>query len=146
MYDRFGNLLNTYKNARKLSKDKGILTQTIYDICDGKFAYNKEYVFRYSGDPFNLFYTFKYFKKHINIYNKEDIFLKQCFNIKDCINYLRLNTSKGSSIQKCLNHKRQFAYGYKFYRIDDISQPDKTKIITENDYIEIFKEDSWFEI
>lgn len=129
VYDRYGNLINKYNNALEALKALLVYTQIIYDICDGKIAYNNNLVYRYEKDAFNLYYDFSYVKKHINIYDKYDNFIMQCFNIQECIRQLKLNTKRGSSIEKCLSHERKFAYGYKFFRVDDQTQPDLTKII-----------------
>ena len=57
-----------------------------------------------------------------------------CFDIQECVRQLKLNTKRGSSIQKCLSHDRKYAYGYQFFRVDDQTQPDKSKIITIDNY------------
>jgi hypothetical protein len=54
----------------------------------------------------------------------------ECYDIQECIRQLNLDTKKGSSIQKCLIHDRKYAYGYQFFRVDDSTQPDKSKIIS----------------
>lgn len=130
VYDRYGNFIKEYPDARTLSKEEKIFTQTIYDVCDGIFAYNKGFVYRYKKDNFDLYYDFSYRKKHINIYDKSDNFIMECYDIQECIRQLNLDTKKGSSIQKCLIHDRKYAYGYQFFRVDDSTQPDKSKIIS----------------
>lgn len=134
VYNRYGCFIKEYVNARELSKEQNIATQTIYDVCDGKFAYNGNFVYRYKRDSFYLYYDFSYIKKHINIYDKDNNFIMVCFDIQECIKQLKLNTKKGSSIQKCLLHDRKYAYGYQFFRVDDPTQPDKSKIITIDNY------------
>ena len=130
VYDRYGELISIYDNAKIASKELNVSTQTIYKICDGIIAYDKGLVYRYYNDDFNLYYTFeKYTSKHINIYDKNNNFIRECFDIKECIRQLNLNTTKGSSIQKCLTHERKYAYGYQFFRVSDPLQPDKTKIV-----------------
>ena len=134
VYDRYGRFIKEYDNARELSKEQNIFTQAIYDVCDGKFAYNDNFVYRYKRDSFYLYYDFSYIKKHINVYDKDNNFIMTCFDIQECIRQLKLNTKRGSSIQKCLSHDRKYAYGYQFFRVDDPTQPDKSKIITIDNY------------
>lgn len=130
VYDRYGNLLREYLNARKCSKAEKVSTQVIYDVCDGVYICNNDLVYRYKKDDFLLYYNNERKKKHINVYDKNDNFLFECFSIKECIRQLSLNTIRGSSIQKCLSHKREYAYGYQFFRVTDPTQPNVSKIVS----------------
>ena len=134
VYDRYGNFIKEYKNAKELSKETNIYSQIIYDVCDGKYAYHKGFVFRYKKDSFYLYYNFKYISKHINVYDVNDNFLMECFDVKECVRQLNLNTKRGSSIDKCITHERKYAYGYQFFRVTDPTQPDKSKIITIDNF------------
>lgn len=107
-------------------------SKNISKICSGKQKQSNGYVFRYHGEPYNLYSTIKNTNSKaisikVNQYDKDDVFIQTFNSVTLAGVYLDINNS--TSISKCCKGKLKTAYGYKWFYANDPNQPDKTKII-----------------
>ena len=107
-------------------------SKNISKICSGKQKQSNGYVFRYHGEPYNLYSTTKNTNSKaisikVNQYNKNDIFIQTFNSVTLAGIYFDINNP--TLISKCCKGKKKTAYGYKWFYANDPNQPDKTKII-----------------
>lgn len=134
-YDRYGNFISTYIGYNLASVKTDISKDQIYKCCAGKSAYAGNFVFRYSGESFYKYFYPNAFSEYINVYEKDtQNFVGMYYSLQEATR--QLNLSGTSSAYKALRKERKYAYGYCFYYANDPTQPDKTKIISN----EIIKE------
>lgn len=132
-YDRYGNFITTYIGYESASKSTKINREQIYKTCAGKSAYAGDYVFRYSGESFYKYFYPNEFINYVNVYKKDtNDFVGTYYSLNESLR--KLNISGYSSAYKALRKERKYAYGYQFFRVDDPTQPDKSKIITIDNY------------
>ena len=71
------------------------------------------------------------FKNYINVYTKDtNNFVGTYYSLQEAVRQLKISGT--SSAYKALRKERKYAYGYQFFYASDASQPDKSKIISNN--------------
>nr|DAR13971.1 MAG TPA: restriction enzyme [Caudoviricetes sp.] len=138
-FDKYGHLLKTCYGYHDAMSYSGIKENTIYKSCVGNNLPIGDYVFRYHNDSFYKYYYPKAFLKYINVYKQDNNeFVGTFYSIK------KASTALGgideSDISKILKKERKTSHGYCFYYACDDSQPDKSKIISETNYIDVLME------
>lgn len=137
-YDRYGNFITTYTGYNEIAVKLNINKQQIYKSCVGKCAYVDKFVFRYHNEGFYKYYYPMEFKNYINVYTKDtNNFVGTYYSLQEATRQLKISGT--SSAYKALRKERKYAYGYQFFYASDPSQPDKSKIIPNNQN-NIFKE------
>ena len=70
-----------------------------------------------------------YNQKRVNQYTKDGIYIKTFNSIQQAT--MSLTSKSSNAISMCCHHARHYnsAFGYKWYLEDDITQPDKSKIV-----------------
>ena len=132
-YDRYGKFITTYIGYDSASKFTQTNRDQIYRCCAGKSAYAGDYVFRYQGEDFCKYFYPNEFVNYINVYEKDsNYFIGTYFSLQESLR--KLNISSSSSAYKALRKERKYAYGYQFFRVTDPTQPDKSKIITIDNF------------
>lgn len=105
----------------------------VSDCCKGKQVYAQGYVWRFHGDPFDL-YPVKISHGNafiaVNQYTSDNTFVAYHVSCKDGAKSVGLKTA--TAISLCAKGKRKTAGGFKWFYANDYDQPDKTKIITLN--------------
>lgn len=133
-YSIDGKYIRTFNSASDAGKYFNKITKSgkgqsshIIQCCTGsrKSAYG--YIWRYHNDPFDKYQIEpKKATKIINQYSKNDKFIKTYYSIREAS---KETGACETTIVPCCKHKRNYSGGYKWYYADDITQPDKTKII-----------------
>ncbi len=130
-YTRDGVFVTSYDSAKNagisLGKD---YYAPITSCCKGKIKTAFNYVWRYRGEPFDKFNSSLYNNKKVNQYTLDDIFVKTYSSSVEALKEMDINYY--GSIHKCCNKKAKTFKGYKWYFADDPNQPDKSKIIIDN--------------
>lgn len=67
----------------------------------------------------------------INMYSSNNEYIKTFSTTIEALSYIRKEKCNSSSITSCCAKRQKTAFGYKWFYIDDPTQPDKTKIIQE---------------
>ena len=131
MYSTDGRLIKSFESiidgARYVGKGK-MYCNSIRDCLTGYtlISFGK-YIWRYKGHPFDEFPLKKrYHHVQVNCYTKDDVFVKQFDYIKDAAEFVGRSPD---SISCCCKHISKTSGGYKFFYLDDPTQPDKSKII-----------------
>lgn len=116
----------------------GTSTRNVSAMCKGEKYSLKGYIARYQGDDVNKYRVNQngdFTIKRINLYSIDDTYINTFNGITDACNNIFPDGRKCSttSITGCLKHRYgcKTAYGYKWFYVDDETQPDKTKIIKE---------------
>ena len=130
-YDRNGNLIKIFPSVLEASVEENVCYGTIFDSCNEKaksifFDYTYSYKELSQSEIKNKFLDKRC--KSINMYTKDNLYIKTFDSGKEAGKYIG---GKNSSILigSCCKKKKRSAYGYKWYFSNDLSQPDKTKII-----------------
>lgn len=127
-YDRYGKFITTYIGYKSVSNSTKINREQIYKCCVGKSAYARDYVFRYKGESFYKYFYPNEFSNHVNVYEKgTNRFIGTYYSLQEALR--KLNISSSSNAYKALRKERKYAHGYQFFKANDPTQPDKTKII-----------------
>lgn len=145
VYDIHGNFIasfNSFDGALILDDlDNGDIYEfhkAIKRCCTGhdKVCHYKGYVFRYKGEPFEKYeVNISHFKNvRVNKYTKDGIFIDNFENCNDAANSIDNNNKRivAEKISSCTKHQKNriTAYGFRWYRETDLSQPDKSRIRT----------------
>lgn len=127
-YTREGLFVASYDSAKNagLSLEKDYYAP-ITNCCKGRIKTAFDYVWRYSGEPFDKFNSALYNNQKINQYTIDDIFVKTYSSSVEAIK--QMNVKYYGSIHKCCNKKAKTFKGYKWFFANDPEQPDKSKII-----------------
>lgn len=129
IYDRYGNYIKTCVGYKEVENKTKCSKETIYKCCSGKQAYSGNYVFRYHNDPFNKYFSDMQ-KQYINVYYKDTLeFIGVYYSIAECVRKLNLKDFDRKRIAKNLKNEIDSVYLYKCYYANDLTQPDKSKII-----------------
>lgn len=107
-------------------------SKNISKLCSGKLIQSNGYVFRYHGEPFDL-YRINYnnnsekVSKKVNKYDINGNYISTYSSITSAGK--ELGVKNVTSISKCCKYKNKTSYGYKWFYANDPNQPDKSKII-----------------
>lgn len=135
-YSLDGKFIATYDTISEALLANGIsicYCSQISDCCKGKQAYTQGYVWRFHGDPFDLYpVEITYDKAFIavNRYTLDDVFVAYHESCKD--GAIAVGLKNASGISQCAKGNRKSAGGFKWYYVSDPYQPDKSKIIPQN--------------
>lgn len=136
-YSLLGDLLGTYDSmvdgAKSIGKGSDVVS-TISDCCYGKTQYAFNYIWRIHSEPFDKYNTNIKISNYrpINCYNLQNKFIGSFQNLPLAQKALNLDAPISNS---CLKSKTHISHNHKFYYIEDIDQPDKTKIKTLNEFL-----------
>jgi hypothetical protein len=132
-YTLNGEFVATYNTisealiANKISID---YCSQVSECCRGKKSYIQGYVWRFHGEPFDL-YPVNIIKPHfsttINKYSLDNIFIDCFVSCKEAAESVELKNA--SPVSQCAKGKRKTAGGFKWFYANDPEQPDKTKIL-----------------
>lgn len=125
-YDMQGNFVCSYDTSIDAERKTGISYVGIIKCCKGKINHMGYYVWRYKGDSYNKF-EIKIKYKKINCYTEDGVFVKTFDSVNLAIKFIGVKYQ--TLISDCLKGKRDSAYGYKWFYIDDENQFDKSRIL-----------------
>lgn len=126
-YDLQGKYISTYKNTGEISREYNLTLQQVRNFVNRHKVLEKQYVLFYEDEDFdkdNISYDKE---QRINQYDLNDNFINMHPNASEAG---RKTSCDPSSILKCCKKKYKSIKGFKWYYVNDIDQPDKTKIIT----------------
>lgn len=134
MYTTSGVYIETFKSISACARQIDVSPSSIGECCKGETKTVKGFVFRYSGDAFNLYDISKKQRvdsRKINKYSLDDIYIDTYNSLTEAGKSVNAKTISG--IMSCCSHKEghKTYYKYKWFYADDITQPDKTKIIID---------------
>ena len=138
-YSLDGEFIKTYKSMAIGAKALGYVNKNnkgeaskISNCCKGLRYSAYGYIWRYKDDPFNKYKT-KPNRKHeiVNQYSINNEYISTFHSIN--IASKNTNTSE-TGITNCCNKKNKTSGGYKWFKASDPTQPDKSKIITIDNY------------
>ena len=136
-YSLDGVYLKTYKSMGIAAKELGYVTKTgkgnsskISNCCNGTRNNAYGYVWRYKGDPFDKYNSIPK-QKHtiINQYSLNNEYINTFNSIVTAANE---SSSNKSGIIQCCRKIYNSSNGFKWFYASDQSQPDKSKIIPNN--------------
>ncbi|MBQ2884700.1 MAG: GIY-YIG nuclease family protein [Alphaproteobacteria bacterium] len=134
-YTLDGEFIKTWNSATLAANSLGHKHGTfILNVAKGKKIQAYGFVWRYKGHPFNEYRVSKINSKQINQYDSDLNYIKtwnSAVDIKKFYNY-----SSDSKIYRSLRKETPICDGMIFFYANDPTQPDKTKIISN----EIIKE------
>lgn len=136
-YSLLGDLLGTYDSmsdgAKSIGKGCNVVS-TITDCCYGRTQYAFNYIWRIHGEPFNKYDTnlINSNCRPVNCYSLKNEFIDSYKSLSLAQKTLNLSTPISNS---CLKSKTHISHNYKFYYIEDIDQPDKSKIKILNEFL-----------
>ena len=133
-YDINGNLIQSFASIKECSEVLNLQFTNISKVCLGKRHTTGGFVFRYSGDKFDLYDICPnadkmYNKKMVNQYTKNGIYIKTFDSVNDATK--EMTNKRSVAISNCCRKVKNYntAFGYKWYFANDETQPDKSKII-----------------
>lgn len=134
-YDLNGNFIATYKSLKDATKSTGAYDSNIKNCCDGILKQTNGFIWKYADDPItqedvDVFNQPHFNSKQLNRYTLDGKYIDTFESVAYL--YREFGYSQGN-ISMCCRGVRNKAYGYKWYYANDPNQPDKTKIMKEED-------------
>lgn len=133
-YSKQGKLINTFSSLSICAEELSLKLSNIQKVCKGERHTCGGYVFRYENDDFSKYevdidINSMYNQKRVNQYTKDGIYIKTFNSIQQAT--MSLTSKSSNAISMCCHHAKHYnsAFGYKWYLEDDITQPDKSKIV-----------------
>ena len=119
-YSKNGNLINSFNSiidaASHIRDERNIKTLPISNIikcCHGDYQQSMGYIWRYKGDPFNLYLDKKYGnKKSIVCYDFEGHIIGEYESISAAIKKLEIHNGSTSAISQCCLGRTNYVYDY----------------------------------
>jgi len=109
-YDYKGNLLKVYDNANVLLKQNpDIKRSSLIACCTGKMVYINTKIYRFHGDDFNTYKTYRDKPKLVEQYDTDGNFIRLFESAREAARTLGL---KGTIISSVCRGKRKTAGGY----------------------------------
>lgn len=113
-YDLYGNIIKEFPSIAQARKETNTSIGDISKACKGKVKAILGFVFRYKGDPFDLYSIDGYVQlKNLPIYmcDMNDNILKEFECINDVYTYI---DKKATGVIACCKGRQKSAYGYKW--------------------------------
>lgn len=144
-YTLLGEFITTYQNSKQavlLNDFDERFEEGIRKCANGKQISCQNFIWRIHNHPFNEFQTKNPKLKMINCYDKNDNYVKTFASGNDASRWISDDENvknRGGVIRSCCvnYHGCYTAYGYKWFYANDPSQPDKTKIISNETVKEV---------
>lgn len=131
-FDLDGNMIKNFDSAYEAVKELDLngtsASASILAVCNGKQNFAFGFVWRYMNDMFDKYKIKKsHFRFKINKYI-DGIYIETFQNLKDAAKSVGIINTCG--IRDCCDHLRESYKNATWYYQSDLTQPDKTKIIT----------------
>lgn len=125
--DFIGSFLNIKEAFEKLDLN-GRQTNQALRCCKGEVTNSYGYIWRFKGEPFSKYScAMVNGTLRINKYTLDGIFVDTLKNYTDAAN--SINSTHTQAIAKCCKNENHEYKGFLWFYINDLKQPDKTKII-----------------
>lgn len=126
-FTKQGKFIKTYESIDIAGKENNISPSKIGSCCNGKRKTAGNYVWRFLNDSFDKYNSSSNRNREINMYTKDDKFLRMFKNVQTVKDEFCEKDITG--IYKCCKGQSKTSLGYKWFYANDPNQPDKTKII-----------------
>lgn len=127
-YNKFQELIAVYNSIHEAERETGVDHTSIIRCCNGKVAYAGIYVWCYE-DSCPVYDYNKMIQKPIYQYDLNGNFIAR-FNSQ--IEAAEAVNTKPVYIGNCCRKTMKKHKGYKWYYVNDLEQPDKSKILYSN--------------
>lgn len=126
MYTLDGVLVNTYADTKDIAEVYDLELWQVRNLINKHRCIESKYVLFYSDEDFNKNIITYFKEQRINQYDLDNKYINRYQNASEAG---RKNNTDASAILKCCKKKSKTANKYKWFYVNDSTQPDKTKII-----------------
>lgn len=127
-------LVLRFNSTSECAKYLEIDPREVNACCTGRRTILKGYIIRYKTDPIDKYRCIPMKTngqdRRVNMYTLDNLFICTYNSITSGAKDIGENSK---NISKCLHHKISNAYGYKWFFVWDETQPDKDRIIKDED-------------